>query len=362
MTEAAGLRLLHLNASAGYGGGEHQTWLLVTELERLGVENHVLARRGSRLAARLARELPAGRVHLLPPFAVSLTLPLASAWLAWRLGVTHLHAHTGRATLGFLLAGRVFRVAHRRIPDLPRHDGLRRLRGADAVLCISAEIARRLAATGLGAGGKPRLETVHSSVEELERTSLRPAILAGSPVLGFLGHFRRHKGLDLLLRALPALLPAHPGLVLHLVGGGVEETSLRALAAELKLGDAVRFHPFTDQPLETMAALDLFVMPSREEGMGSVALQAQALGIPVLATTAGGIAEGVAHGLTGWLVEPESVPALAEGLRRLLDDAAWRRSLGEAGPAWVREHFSAALMAHRTLSIDLALRRDREGA
>lgn len=355
MTEAAGLRLLHLNASAGYGGGEHQTWLLVTELERLGVENHVLARCGSRLAARLARALPAGRVHLLPSFAVSLGLPLAAAWLTRRLGVTHLHAHTGRATLGFLLAGRVIRVAHRRIPDLPRHDGLRRLRGADAVLCISAEIARRLAAAGLGAGGRPRVETVHSSVEELERTSLQLAALAGSPALGFLGHFRRHKGLDLLLRALPALLPGHPGLVLHLVGGGEEESSLRALAAELKLGDVVRFHPFTDQPLETLAALDLFVMPSREEGMGSVALQAQALGIPVLATRAGGIPEGVAHGLTGWLVEPESVPALVEGLRRLLDDTVWRRSLGEAGPAWVRERFSVSTMARRTLEIDREL-------
>ncbi|MDP2359598.1 MAG: glycosyltransferase family 4 protein [bacterium] len=340
-------RILHVNDQSRWGGGEGQTWLLIRELERLGVENHALVCAGSPLAERLATLLPPARLRLLPRALWGL-LPLLLP--ALRPSCNVLHAHTGRSTLAFLAAGPARRVAHRRIPDQPAPAGLNRLKRADAVICVSEEIRRRLAQAGLGAGGRPRLACVHSSADWPEFPAVQ-ARLEGRPALGFLGHFRRHKGLDLLLAALPAVLPVHPGLVLHLAGDGTEEAELRAMVHRLGLGAVVRFHPLPARPAEWLGGLDLFTMPSREEGLGSVALLAQALGLPVLATRAGGIPEGVLHGRTGWLVAPDDGPALAEGLARLLDDGELRLSLGAAGPPWVRENFSPRGMAQRTLAI-----------
>jgi glycosyltransferase involved in cell wall biosynthesis len=241
-------------------------------------------------------------------------------------------------------------VAHRRIPDPPSASGLLRLARADAVLCVSDEIRRRLLALGVGCSGQPRLETVHSSADALSLAG--PACeLPGSPVLGYLGWFRRHKGLDLLLDALPAVRHQHPGLKLHLVGTGDEEGALREQVRRLGLAACVTFHPFQDQPGPWLAAFDLFILPSREEGLGSVALQAQALGVPVLGTLTGGLPEGVAHDRTGWLVEAGSAPALSAGLLEALEDPARLQAWGEAGPAWVEQGFSPAAMARRTLEL-----------
>lgn len=338
-------RVLHVNDQAGWGGGEHQTWLLIRGLEALGVENHALVRQGGALAARLARLLPEARLHRLPGAAWPLLPGLA--W-RWSRGMDVVHAHTGRATLAFAGCRGALRVAHRRIPDRPSPGGLRRLDRADLVLCVSDLIRTRLESWGLGAGGRPRLLTLHSAAD-LPETSPRAVALAGNPALGFLGHFRRHKGLDLLLEALPAVLPRHPGLVLHLAGEGAEQTTLESLAAERGLAVQVVFHPLPADAAAWLAGLDLFVMPSREEGLGSVALLAQALGVPVLATTAGGIPEGVAHGRTGWLVEPGSAAALAEGLAQVLGDPARLGKWGATGPGWVEERFAPAALARRTL-------------
>lgn len=342
-------RVLHVNDQARWGGGEAQTYLLIRELERLGVENHALVCAFSPLAARLSEVLPEARLHrLAKPLWAMLPLVLATRGLR---GCSHLHAHTGRATLAFppYRAHGVHCVAHRRIPDAPSPAGLRRLARADAVLCVSEEIRRRLAELGLGHSGRPRLECVHSSADLPGSTIARR--LDGEPCLGYLGWFRRHKGLDLLLEALPGVLSSHPGLVLHLVGAGDEEPALRSLCLRLGLECCVRFHPFQEDPWPWLAALDLFILPSREEGLGSVALQAQALGVPVLGTRAGGLPEGVAHGRTGWLVEAESAPALEEGLQHALSDPGRLQEWGAAGPAWVEGGFSPAAMARRTLEI-----------
>lgn len=343
-------RILHINDQFRWGGGEAQTWLLIRELERLGSENHALVCTGGPLAARLAGVLPAERLHRLArPLWALLPLVLTTQGLR---SCKVLHAHTGRATLAFqaLPATAVVKVAHRRIPDAPSAGGRQRLARADVVLCVSEEIRRRLAASGLGASGRPRLETVYSSAEALSLPAT-PLSLPGQPMLGYLGWFRRHKGLDLLLEALPAVRQRHPDLHLHLVGAGDEESALREQVHRLGLESCVSFHPFQDQPGPWLAALDLFILPSREEGLGSVALQAQALGVPVLGTRCGGLPEGVAHDRTGWLVEAESVPALSAGLCHALADPARLRAWGAAGPAWVEAGFSPAAMAKRTLAI-----------
>lgn len=338
-------RVLHVNDQAGWGGGELQTLLLMEELEAVGVENHALVRRGGILDRRLSATLPLGRIHRLPAALWGLA-PLVVCLLRSRVEVVH--AHTGRAVLALAGAGSLPTVAHRRIPDPPSPLALGRLSRASRVLCVSREIQRRLENLEWPGGRRPAMACVPSAAQ-MPVNIPRPQTLGGAPVVGFMGHFRHHKGLDLLLMALPAVVEAHPGLVLHIAGEGAEEAALRDLARPLR--DTVCFHALPGDAASFLSALDLFIMPSREEGLGSVALLAQGLGVPVLATRAGGIPEGVRHGETGWLVEASSVDALREGLLHALRDQTRLQAWGAAGPAWIAESFSAARMAQRTLAI-----------
>jgi glycosyltransferase involved in cell wall biosynthesis len=103
--------------------------------------------------------------------------------------------------------------------------------------------------------------------------------------------------------------------------------------------------------LGAMAAADLVVVPSRFEGFGLTALEAMALGRPVVATTAGGLPEVIEHGVSGWLVAPAEPQALAAAISSLLDNAALRTSLGSAAKERANDHFALPAIARRLCDI-----------
>lgn len=148
----------------------------------------------------------------------------------------------------------------------------------------------------------------------------------------------RHKGIDTALRSLALLAGEYPDLRYAVVGAGEEREALAAQARELGLADRVRFLtevPDRDLPrLYNLAEIYLGVsrlMEQRVEGFGISLAEASACGVPVVAGRTGGIPEAVRDGVTGVLVEAEQPEAVAAALRRLLDDPALRRRLGEAG-------------------------------
>lgn len=147
---------------------------------------------------------------------------------------------------------------------------------------------------------------------------------------GYLLYFGRldlfQKGLDTLLRALARL----DGVELRVAGRGKDAERLLELAAELGVGDRLRLEgPVSEaRRLELFGGASALVMPSRFEGFGMVAAEAQAAGVPVVASTAGSLPEVV--GEAGVLVPPEDPEALAAALRSLLADPARRAELGRA--------------------------------
>jgi glycosyltransferase involved in cell wall biosynthesis len=104
----------------------------------------------------------------------------------------------------------------------------------------------------------------------------------------------------------------------------------------------VRFLGRRDDVADLLAACDVFVLPSRREGLGVAALEAMALARPVVASRVGGLAEAVEDGRTGLLVGPGDTAALAAALARLLREPELRARLGAAGPARVAEDHSVS--------------------
>ncbi|MDD3896240.1 MAG: glycosyltransferase family 4 protein [Candidatus Peribacteraceae bacterium] len=153
----------------------------------------------------------------------------------------------------------------------------------------------------------------------------------------FAGRLQRVKGVDTLLRAVSAL-PAH--VHLHIVGDGRSRQDLVLLAAELGISDRVHFLGYIPHPdlYEEFARAEIFCGLSRSEALGNVFLEAQAAGCAVVATRVGGIPDIVQDGKTGILVPPNDPDAAANALSTLLEDAAFRKKLAEAGRKHVQEY------------------------
>jgi len=186
----------------------------------------------------------------------------------------------------------------------------------DVVIAVSEDIAEKLELAGVD---RKKIRVVYNGVgpefsprdRQMARREL--GLPKSRPIVLFVGLLAPVKGVGFLLEAVPLLNDSSVYRVL--VGDGV---SRRELAVWL-------------------SSADILALPSLSEGRPNVVLEAQACGIPVVATRVGGTPELVRDGQTGILVEPGSAASLAEGLSRLLTDVHYRQTIGRAGRASVEE-------------------------
>lgn len=176
-----------------------------------------------------------------------------------------------------------------------------------------------------------RASVVYNGISLAEFDQTPAPIPQARPFILGIGRHVPQKGFDVLLRAFAqADLPSHD---LVLAGDGPERPRLMELARELGVDGRVRFPGKADRAMAVslFKSCEFFVLPSRQEPMGIVNLEAMAAGKPVIASRVGGVPEIVADGETGILVEPENPEALAAVIRRLAGDASLRGRLGAAG-------------------------------
>src|SRR6185295_6842183 len=206
----------------------------------------------------------------------------------------------------------------------------------------------------LADGGVPpeRTQLIYEAVDPAQ---LRPAVDRGATraalgarpadcVLLALAALIHRKGLDLLLDALARLAAQGLHPLLWIAGEGPEHAALAAQAVRLGLQASVRFLGQRRDSADLLAACDVFVLPSRREGLGVSALEAMAAGRPVVCSAVGGLKDSVVDGRTGLLVPPEDVPRLADALTRIVRDDQLRIRLGQAGPERIAEEFLAGHM------------------
>lgn len=142
---------------------------------------------------------------------------------------------------------------------------------------------------------------------------------SATPVLTVVSRLVPQKRVDLILRAVPALLRDHPDLRVHLCGDGPEGESLRKLAAGLGIGAAVEFHGHVsdERKEELFHRAWLTVVPSVAEGWGLAVIEANAVGTPALAFDVPGLRDAIRPGVNGWLLDPGA--DLAAGVASALD-------------------------------------------
>jgi glycosyltransferase involved in cell wall biosynthesis len=144
-----------------------------------------------------------------------------------------------------------------------------------------------------------------------------------------LGRLHHLKGFSDLVEAMSILHRRGISATLEIAGAGPTGALLRKKAAELSLTSSVTFVGEIRDPIEFIRRGRIFAMPSLSEGFGIAALEAMAAGVPVVATSVGGLTEIVSHERTGLVVPPRNPSRLADSIERLLDDSSLRRRLAQ---------------------------------
>ncbi len=209
-------------------------------------------------------------------------------------------------------------------------------------VAVSEAVGNGLTADGVDPS---RIVVIPNGVDTaaLRETASRDACVTlaeTSRRVGFVGRLEKVKGCEFFIRAAALLAADHPDARFVVAGTGSRAGELRALAAELGLGDTVDFVGYVESAPGLLAALDVVVVPSLSEASGLTAIEALALNVPVVASRVGGLPEVVLDGVTGLLAPPGDAGAIAGAVRRLLGDPALARSLAAAGAQRVEERFA----------------------
>ena len=277
--------------------------------------------------------------------------------------VFHVHVGTGREDFDGARAARaagvpaVLQTQH--YPWLmgsPKHlvPFFHALEPVDHVLTVSQGQRRTYEQVGVPSALMTTVPNgIRSRTVSLGRDAARAALGLDpdQPVVLTVGRLNVMKGHTHLLDAVPGLLRRCPDLAVVVIGSGHLEEQLRAQAAALGVTDAVRLVGHRSDARGLLDAADVFVLPSRMEGMPLALLEAMDAGLPVVATRVIGSEEVVDEGRTGLLVRPRDAAALEGALGRLLDDPALRASFGRAGRRRFEERFTSARMAAQTLAV-----------
>jgi glycosyltransferase involved in cell wall biosynthesis len=346
--------VLHVLVSTQPGGGPQHVLALALGLRARGWHPMVAGPPGGALVPRFREEgLP------IFPLAADRLSPLTLVRLVRlvrRHGVRLLHSHGKGAGLHARLAARVTGV-----PAVHTLHGIHyeRYRGPARVAYLALErrlsawtrvvvnVSRTQEAEGLALGlFQPRQSVVILNGVDVARLAARAVdrwdaraelgLDQHAPVVGCAARFDEVKRLDLLLRAVARVTP--PATV-ALIGGGPEEARLRAVAAEVGLGDRARFAGEVADAARLFKAFDVLAATSRKEGLPLAVVEAMALGLPVVATDIPAHREVLGPASYG-LVEA-SVGAVAARLTAVLADPALGERLGAENRTRARSEFDA---------------------
>lgn len=371
------IRVLHVITRMTRGGAQENTLATVRGLQKKGYEAALLTgpswgKEGEILSNALAEGL---RVAILPelirnihPWKDFVAFLKLTSWLA-KNRYAIIHTHTSKA--GFLgrLGARfskipvVIHTPHGHVFHSyfsPWKEKLFLALERDAAKHTDRLIALtqrcREEHLKLGVGNSAQWLTISSGVDQKEfrdRTNPRETILASFGIapdrklVGFVGRLAPVKGARFLIEALPEIVKEIPSAHCLMVGDGEERTTLEARVQELDLEERVTFAGHRSPAADLISVFDVLVVPSLNEGMGRVIVEAGLLTKAVIGTNVGGIPDLIQGGETGILVERRNPGEIAKSVVRLLRDPGHSKQLGERLRAKVLAGFTEEIMVEK---------------
>mgnify|MGYP000450409195 FL=1 len=347
------MRILHTESSTGWGGQENRTMNELIAMRERGHEMAVLSRPGARIIER-AKE--AG----FQTFAVNMRgvvdfpaiFKLRGVLKEFRPDVVN--THSGRDTQLAGMAARslcnrplIVRTRHLALPITSKfsYSVL-----PDHVVTVSNYVERYLVEAGVPA---KQVSTVSTGVDfsRYDRSTVQGnlreelGLAADSLLIGTVAILRAKKGHAEILDAAPEVLKRFPKAHFVFAGDGPQTENLKARIAADGLTGRVHLLGLRRDVTNVLASLDVFVLPTHQEALGTAFIEAAAMGIPAVASNVDGVPEVVRDGQTGLLVPAQDGQALIEPLCRLLGDPVFRQGMGANASEFVHRKYSREVMA-----------------
>ena len=357
--EPNALNIALVCTQSGWHGGELQAQLLADGLRGRGHRVTILAPRGSEFARRLQLDgFPIITFHGRGrnPFGI---WELRRCLADLRPDVIHMNDSHALTSIGLALLGkdRPASVVSRRV-DFPVRSAARYRLWSDLVLCVSQAVARECERAGL----RNRLLQVIPDGCDPDRVSAgnrargraRLGAASDERILLTVAKLTDHKGHRFLLEALPTIRDTHPRVRLILAGDGELRDELQQLAAQLGISNNVDFLGYRTDIPDLLRAADLFVMPSRLEGLCSSLIDAMVAQLPIVATTAGGIPDLVGRlgddAPVALLADVEDSESLATAITQALNAPSDTRRMAQRAHQRALRYFTADCMVNATLN------------
>ncbi len=353
------LKILHTESSRGWGGQEKRILLEAVSLQERGHRVLIAGQPDALLKPEAeGAGVPFWAVRMRKSWDPFALVHLIALIREFRPDLIHTHSSKDSWLAG--VAGRLMRVAlirtrHVSIP-VSGHQLNWAYRFPHKIMTTAGRISQILVENGLCAASRVcvlptgvDLSRFHSGATG-EAFRAEFSVPEGAPAVGLIANLRKSKGIEHFLAAARILKDGGCRVRFFVVGEGQWRDIFRENADGLGLLDGtVTFTGYRDDVPDIMAALDVLVIASTgTEGIPQVALQAMAMGVPVVGTDVGGVPEAILPPGAGVVVPPADSKAMASKIKELLDDAPRRARMGSSGKNYVKEHHSLNRMLDET--------------
>jgi glycosyltransferase involved in cell wall biosynthesis len=341
--------ILHIDTGREWRGGQQQAVYLYEGLLAREFKTNFICKKNSKLEKYFkGKSLP------FVTLGLKNELDFKSAWQIARICVEKnyqiLHLHTAHA-LSIGLLAKLFNkdvktIGVRRVDFHIKKNPLSQIkyktRKLDQLVCISKAIQNILLEDGVN---KEKTKVIHSGIDIHKFDDIAPAcylrqelsIPEDHLLVGTVAALVDHKDYPTLLKAAQRVMNENKNVSFLAAGDGERENEIKELARHLDLQGRFHFLGYRNDIGGLLKILDVFVLASKEEGMGTSLLDAQAVGLPVIGTTAGGIPEIIENGKNGLVVPVQAPQKLAGAILTILEKEALRRKYGNNSLEFVKK-------------------------
>ena len=357
------MKVLHISTPRSWRGGEQQLTYLMVELALKGIEQSLFCPGGS-VMERVAKEQGIRTAIFTKRMSFDPFAAYALHRFAQEENISLIHTHDSHAHTLAVLAASLFRfnvpiIVSRRVDFPVRTTGVGgwkyRHRNVQGYISVSQAINDVMIASGVEPG---LLSVVHSGID-IHRFRKSPdgrlrsefGLSVDTPLVGNVSAIAPHKDYRTFVKTAELLLQRGVDAYFMIIGGdGGEEEEIRDYVQGKGLSDRILFTGFRTDIEQILPELDLFLITSKTEGLGTTILDAFAAGVPVIATRGGGIGEIVLHQQSGLIADVGEAEELAHQVESVLTDPQLGSKLIEGGREEVKK-YSKEKTAEKTLEV-----------